>query len=55
MLVGEGEEKKFEDFNVGDVYVRKVLPARKMHPTSFRHHFLLEEDEFGLMWRGSLN
>lgn len=36
VLAGD-EERKFEDFNVGDLYIRKVLPARKKHPTSVRY------------------
>jgi isopenicillin N synthase-like dioxygenase len=42
VLLGENEERKFEDFNVGEMYIRKVLPARKKHPTSIRYRDLLE-------------
>jgi isopenicillin N synthase-like dioxygenase len=34
---GDEEEKKFEDFNVGEMYIRKVLPARSKHPTSVKY------------------
>lgn len=45
----EGEERKFEDFNVGDLYVRRVLPARKKHPTSIRYRDVPEGE-----WRYDL-
>ncbi|ROW06097.1 hypothetical protein VMCG_04487 [Cytospora schulzeri] len=30
-------EKKYEKINVGDLYVRRVLPARGKHPTSIKY------------------
>lgn len=35
--VGAGEAAKFESINVGDLYVRRVLPARWKHPTSIKY------------------
>jgi isopenicillin N synthase-like dioxygenase len=29
-------EKVFEKINVGELYIRRVLPARKKHPTSIK-------------------
>lgn len=34
----EGEPAKYDALNVGDLYVRRVLPARKKHPTSIAYH-----------------
>jgi|TARA_R110002003_G_scaffold1322_2_gene22884 isopenicillin N synthase-like dioxygenase len=28
--------KTYEKINVGDLYIRRILPARKKHPTSIR-------------------
>ena len=45
ILVGdEEEERKFDDFNVGDLYIRRVLPARKKHPTSIKYRDIPEEE-----------
>lgn len=38
------KERKFEDFNVGDMYIRKVLPARRKHPTSIRYRDVPESE-----------
>ncbi|ORY68562.1 2og-Fe oxygenase family protein [Pseudomassariella vexata] len=35
--IEDGEEPKFEKINVGDLYIRRVLPARDKHPTSIRY------------------
>ena len=35
--VDEGERPKYETINVGDLYIRKVLPARHKHPTSIKY------------------
>jgi isopenicillin N synthase-like dioxygenase len=33
----EGDEgRKYEKINVGDLYIRRILPARKKHPTSVK-------------------
>ncbi|KAH6671988.1 2og-Fe oxygenase family protein [Halenospora varia] len=40
----EGKEGKFEDFNVGDLYIRRVLPARGKHPTSIKYKDVPEEE-----------
>lgn len=44
VLVQKGEEGKFENFNVGDLYIKKVLPARKKHPTSIKYRDVPEEE-----------
>ncbi|KAH6715584.1 2og-Fe oxygenase family protein [Leptodontidium sp. MPI-SDFR-AT-0119] len=44
ILVEDKEEKKFEDFNVGDLYIKKVLPARVKHPTSIKYREVPEEE-----------
>ena len=44
VLVDEKENKKFEDFNVGDLYIKKVLPARAKHPTSIKYRGVPEEE-----------
>lgn len=44
ILVEEGEERRFEDFNVGDLYVRRVLPARRRHPTSVKYRDVPERE-----------
>lgn len=33
----EGQELKYEPLTVGDLYIRRVLPARKKHPTSIAY------------------
>ena len=44
VLVDATEERKFEDFNVGEMYIRKVLPARKKHPTSIKYKDVPEDE-----------
>ncbi|KAH7393482.1 Clavaminate synthase-like protein [Cadophora sp. MPI-SDFR-AT-0126] len=43
VLVEGHEVKKFDDFNVGDLYIKKVLPARTKHPTSIKYRDVPEE------------
>ncbi|KAH8658248.1 Clavaminate synthase-like protein [Xylariales sp. PMI_506] len=38
-----GEEHKFSPINVGDLYIRRVLPARKKHPTSIKYRDVPQE------------
>lgn len=33
----EGEEPKYGTINIGDLYIKRVLPARKKHPTSIKY------------------
>jgi isopenicillin N synthase-like dioxygenase len=40
---GEGE-KEYEKINVGDLYIRRVLPARRKHPTSIRYIDVPQEE-----------
>lgn len=35
--------KKYEKINVGDLYIRKVLPARRKHPTSIKYKDVPQE------------
>jgi isopenicillin N synthase-like dioxygenase len=35
--VESGEAPSYERINVGDLYIRRVLPARKKHPTSIKY------------------
>lgn len=35
--VDKEEGPKYEKINVGDLYIRKVLPARSKHPTSIKY------------------
>ncbi|KAG8160734.1 hypothetical protein KVR01_008998 [Diaporthe batatas] len=42
--VDEGEAPKYETINVGDLYIRKVLPARDKHPTSIKYKDVPEEE-----------
>ena len=44
VIVDESEERKFEDVNVGDLYIRRVLPARKKHPTSIKYRDVPEKE-----------
>lgn len=32
-----GEPPRYEPINVGDLYIRRILPARKKHPTSIKY------------------
>lgn len=41
---GEGEGKRFERINVGEMYVRRVLPARHKHPTAIKYRDTPEEE-----------
>ncbi|ETN43837.1 uncharacterized protein HMPREF1541_10968 [Cyphellophora europaea CBS 101466] len=38
------EGKKFDKTNVGDLYIRRVLPARKKHPTSIKYQDVPEAE-----------
>lgn len=40
--IGE-EGKKYEKINVGDLYIRRVLPARRKHPTSIKYKDVPQE------------
>lgn len=42
--VEEGEEPKFENVNVGQLYIQRVLPARKSHPTSIKYGNMPEKE-----------
>lgn len=35
--VEAGQKPNFEPINTGDLYVRRVLPARPKHPTSIKY------------------
>ncbi|KUI71077.1 hypothetical protein VM1G_06794 [Cytospora mali] len=41
--VDEGEKPKYEKMNVGDLYIRRVLPARTKHPTSIKYKDVPQE------------
>lgn len=36
-FIPAGEKANHEPFNVGDLYIRRVLPARHKHPTSIKY------------------
>ena len=38
-----GEPPRYEPINVGDLYIRRILPARKKHPTSVKYRDLPQE------------
>lgn len=38
--------RKYDKINVGDLYIRRVLPARRKHPTSVRFRDVPQE-----VWR----
>ncbi|KAI0482283.1 Clavaminate synthase-like protein [Xylariaceae sp. FL0804] len=38
-----GQEPKYDRINVGDLYIRRVLPARKKHPTSIKYRDVPQE------------
>ncbi|KKY18786.1 putative 2og-fe oxygenase [Phaeomoniella chlamydospora] len=40
----EGEKPKYEPINVGDLYIRRVLPARQKHPTSIKYSNIPENE-----------
>lgn len=42
--VETGEKPKYEKINVGDLYIRRVLPARRKHPTSIRYKDVPQEE-----------
>lgn len=37
-------DKKYETINVGKLYIKRVLPARKKHPTAIKYQDVPEED-----------
>ncbi|KAJ9142999.1 2og-Fe oxygenase family protein [Pleurostoma richardsiae] len=39
----EGQAPKYDKINVGDLYVRRVLPARRKHPTSIKFSSVPQE------------
>lgn len=41
--IDSGEQAKYAKINVGDLYIRKVLPARLKHPTSIRYRDVPQE------------
>lgn len=40
----EPEQEKPAPVNVGDLYIRRLLPARKKHPTSIKYRHVPEEE-----------
>lgn len=40
----EDGETKPEPYNVGDLYVKRILPVRRMHPTSIKYRDLPQEE-----------
>lgn len=42
--IEEGKEAKFENVNVGQLYIQRVLPARKSHPTSIKYKDVPENE-----------
>ena len=40
----EGQKDKYETINVGDLYIRRILPARKKHPTSIKFRDVPESE-----------
>ncbi|KAL3417532.1 2OG-Fe(II) oxygenase [Phlyctema vagabunda] len=42
--VADGEDPKYEPINVGELYIRRVLPARVKHPTSIKYRDVPQED-----------
>lgn len=41
--VGPDETPKYDKINVGDLYIRRVLPARQKHPTSIKYKDVPQE------------
>ncbi|RDW73481.1 hypothetical protein BP6252_07388 [Coleophoma cylindrospora] len=41
--VEDGEKPKYDPINVGELYIRRVLPARLKHPTSIKYRDVPEE------------
>lgn len=40
-----GEEKpKYDRINVGELYIRRILPARRKHPTSIKYKDVPQEE-----------
>ncbi|KAH7386988.1 2og-Fe oxygenase family protein [Phaeosphaeria sp. MPI-PUGE-AT-0046c] len=48
---GDGKaEKTYEPINVGDLYIRRILPARKKHPTSIKFKDVPQEQwSYGML------
>lgn len=42
--VEPNEKPKYEDINVGDLYIRRVLPARQKHPTSIKYRDVPQQE-----------
>ncbi|KAH9902103.1 2og-Fe oxygenase family protein [Xylariomycetidae sp. FL2044] len=40
----KGQDPRFGTINVGDLYIRRVLPARKKHPTSIKYSAVPQEE-----------
>jgi hypothetical protein len=47
--IEKGEKPKYGAINVGDLYIRRVLPARSKHPTSIKYRDVPQEE-----WRYNL-
>ena len=43
-FVAEEETPKYEPVNVGDLYIRRVLPARHLHPTAIKYKDVPQKD-----------
>lgn len=43
-FIAPGEKAGYEPFNVGDLYIRRVLPARHKHPTSIKYKDVPESE-----------
>ncbi|KAK7923514.1 hypothetical protein PG985_007585 [Apiospora marii] len=41
---GSSKKKKYDTINVGDLYIRRVLPARTKHPTSIKYRDVPQEE-----------
>lgn len=42
--INPGKNAKYESINVGDLYIRRVLPARWKHPTSIKYKDVPQEE-----------
>lgn len=42
--VEAGAVPKYDKINVGDLYIRRVLPARRKHPTSIKYRNVPQEE-----------
>lgn len=40
----QDKPRKYDAINVGDLYIRRVLPARKKHPTSIKYRDVPQEE-----------